>query len=204
MKNYFLTAMLLLLTASNFAQDGPLSSTERTSILYMREEEKLARDVYDSLFKIWNMNPFSNIRRSEQVHMDRMKTLLVGYRLEDPVIKTSDRSGFFINQELRQFYNESVTSGSQSFINALKVGAKIEEQDIADLEKGISNTKRQDIISTYQYLKMASENHLRAFYRRMRMSGVQYEPVILQKQVFEKIVLETNPPARVNRRGSNL
>jgi hypothetical protein len=71
------------------------------------------------------------------------------------------------------------------------------------MEKGITTTKRQDIISTYQYLKMASENHLRAFYRRMQMSGVQYEPVILQKQVFDKIVSQAHPPARVNRRGRN-
>ena len=70
----------------------------------------------------------------------------------------------------------------------MKVGAKIEELDIADLETRINQTQNKDIVATYNYLKMASENHLRAFVRRLKMQGINYEPVILSKAAFETII----------------
>jgi hypothetical protein len=64
--------------------------------------------------------------------------------------------------------------------------------DIADLKERIRQTQRQDIITSYNYLKMASENHLRAFVRRLKMQGVNYEPVILNKNEFNKIIAAEN------------
>src|SRR5690606_4432942 len=149
---------------------------------------KLARDVYNLLYDKWGTNPFDNIRQSEQVHMDRMKTLITTYQLEDPVMKNLDKQGVFTNVLLQQYFNELSTTGIRSLIDALKVGAKIEELDIADLEERIKQTQKQDIISSYNFLKMASENHLRAFVRRLKMQGVVYEPVILSKRSEERRV----------------
>ena len=41
--------------------DTELSTSELEGIAFMREEEKLARDVYIQLADLWNMNIFSNI-----------------------------------------------------------------------------------------------------------------------------------------------
>jgi len=204
MKKIFLAVFLLIGTTSSFAQQNSiLNQQEKDAILYMREEEKLARDVYNLLYDKWGINPFNNIRQSEQVHMDRMKTLITTYQLEDPVMKNLDKQGIFTNVLLQQYYNELSTTGVRSLVDALKVGAKIEELDIADLEERIKQTQRQDIISSYNFLKMASENHLRAFVRRLKMQGIIYEPVILSKTEFEKIIASEEARGRNGGRGWN-
>lgn len=145
----------------------------------MREEEKLARDVYDSMYIKWGVNPFGNIRQSEQIHMDKMKALITTYKLQDPVYKNNDKHGLFTNALLKNYYNKLVAEGSQALSEALGAGAKIEELDIADLQERIKQTKKPDILATYNYLTMASENHMRAFIRRLKRLGINYEPVIL-------------------------
>ena len=187
MKKISLSLLATVLSITGFTQQTPsLNQQEKDAILYIREEEKLARDVYDSMYAKWEVNPFGNIRQSEQTHMDRMKTLITSYKLADPVANNNDKQGLFTNTLLQKLYNELVTTGSQSLTEALKAGAKIEELDIADMEERIRQTQRQDIITSYNYLKMASENHLRAFVRRLKMQGINYEPVILNKNEFNK------------------
>lgn len=193
MKKLVVSLSAIVLSITGFTQQTPsLNQQEKDAILYMREEEKLARDVYDSMYTKWDVNPFGNIRQSEQTHMDRMKSLITSYRLADPVTNNNDKHGVFTNTLLQIYYNELVTAGSISLTEALKAGAKIEELDIADLEERIKQTKQPDIISTYTFLKMASENHLRAFVRRLKMQGVNYEPVILNKIEFDKIMAAAN------------
>ena len=185
MKKFIFSLTAIVLSIVGFAQQAiTLDQQEKDAILYMREEEKLASDVYEFLYAKWNVNTFGNIRRSEQTHMDRMKTLITSYRLNDPVDKNSDKQGVFVNSVLQNYHKELTNAGSTSLTEALKAGAKIEELDIADLEERVKLTTRPDIISTYNYLKMASENHLRAFVRRLKMQDVNYEPVILNKPYF--------------------
>jgi hypothetical protein len=118
-------------------------------------------------------------------------------------MKNLDKQGIFTNVLLQQYYNELSTTGIRSLIDALKVGAKIEELDIADLEDRIKQTQKQDIISSYNFLKMASENHLRAFVHRLKMQGIIYEPVILSKTEFEKIIASEEARGRNGGRGWN-
>lgn len=164
-----------------------LNKQEKDGLQFMREEEKLARDVYDSMYAKWEVNPFGNIRYSERVHMDRMKGLLDQYKLEDPVGISKDLPGEFRNPEMKKIYHELVQSGSLTLTDALKAGAKIEELDIADLDIRISQTKNEDILTAYRYLRMGSENHLRAFVRRLKSQGVSYQPAHLSQQEFDRI-----------------
>ena len=197
MKKISLSLLATVLSITGFTQQTPsLNQQEKDAILYMREEEKLARDVYDSMYAKWEVNPFGNIRQSEQTHMDRMKTLITSYKLADPVANNKDKPGLFSSTIFQKLYKELVATGSQSLTEALKAGAKIEELDIADMEERIRQTQRQDIITSYNYLKMASENHLRAFVRRLKMQGVNYEPVILSKNEFNKIIASENNKGR--------
>ncbi|MEI2740303.1 MAG: DUF2202 domain-containing protein [Chitinophagaceae bacterium] len=199
-KVIFAAILLVIVTGSSAQQTSILNQKEKDAILYMREEEKLARDVYNFLYEKWETNPFGNIRQSEQVHMDRMKNLIMIYQLEDPVIKNNDTPGVFTNTILQKYYDELSITGSRSLTDALKVGAKIEELDIADLDKRIKQTSQQDILSTYSYLKMASENHLRAFVRRLKVQGEVYKPTILSKAQFDKII-ETETRSRQSGNG---
>jgi hypothetical protein len=80
-----------------------LSAMERSGILFMREEEKLARDVYLYLYEIYPLRPFLNISKSEQAHMDAMLYLIDTLNLVDPVGKNPP--GVFQNEELQELYD---------------------------------------------------------------------------------------------------
>ena len=71
----------------------------------MREEEKLAHDVYVTLYAQWDLPIFQNISRSEQTHTDAVKTLIDRYGLTDPA---SSKVGVFTNPDLQALYNDLV------------------------------------------------------------------------------------------------
>ncbi|WP_456408734.1 DUF2202 domain-containing protein [Caldithrix abyssi] len=164
-----------------------LSQSELNGLIFMREEEKLARDVYIVLLQTWGQRIFNNISRSEQTHMDAIKILLKKYKVSDPV--TTDSVGVFTNQTLQKLFNELTARGKTSLAEALKVGALIEEIDILDLQKELQAIKgNDDLRYVYENLKRGSENHLRAFVRNLQRLGIQYSPVKLSNEEFTAIV----------------
>ena len=163
-----------------------LSDDEAAGILYMREEEKLARDVYDRLGELWGIPIFSNIARSEETHMDAMLVLIDRYGLSDPV--GDDTPGTFEDPALQSLYDDLVETGSASLADAFRVGALIEELDIADLEERLAMTDNTDVRIVYQNLMKGSRNHLRSFYRQLDRSGVDYEPTYLPEDEYYRII----------------
>ena len=163
-----------------------LSSEEVNDLLHMREEEKLARDVYLTLGEYYSLPIFRNIAKSEQRHMDAIKALLEKYGIEDPV--KDDSIGVFQDEELQNLYYQLVDKGKQSLVDALEVGATIEDLDIKDLEEAIQRTDNQDITFVYQNLMKGSRNHLRAFTRILERLGVNYEPQYISAEEYEQIV----------------
>jgi hypothetical protein len=165
-----------------------LSLQEATDIRFMREEEKLARDVYISMYNRWNARVFQNISQSEATHMSRMLTLIETYGLTDPA--AGQAVGAFTNPDLQALYHTLVQTGNQSLVNALKVGAEIEEIDILDLEDALQvvDPSHADIIQVYTQLKSASGNHLRAFVRNLDAEGVTYVPQHMTPAQYQAIV----------------
>jgi hypothetical protein len=194
-KGFSLLLISLFFLQATAQQPESVTKNETNGLTYMREEEKLARDVYDSMYAKWEVNPFGNIRQSERVHMDRMKTLLTSYGIDDPVMTNGDQPGVFKSATLQKVYNELVKSGTASLTEALKAGAKIEELDIADLDERMAQTKKEDILTAYKFLRMGSENHLRAFVRRLKSQGVDYKPEFLKKEIFDAIINGENQEA---------
>jgi hypothetical protein len=145
------------------AATGDLTQAEADSLLFLREEEKLARDVYLVLFDETGKKTFSNIAASEQRHMDSVKTLLDAYGLADPV--GADTPGVFSNPDLQKAYDTLVAQGSQSLAEALKVGVAIENLDIEDLQALLAIDPSADITQVAQSLLKGSENHLASFTR---------------------------------------
>jgi hypothetical protein len=166
--------LLMSITSVGFVQAVGLTDTEKSWLSYMREEEKLARDVYLFMYEKWGSQVFSNISVSEQTHMDAVKTLLDRYGIQDPAADKGP--GVFTNQDLQDLYNTLVDDGSVSLVEALKVGVAIEETDIDDLNAGIASTKRKDIKTVYSNLLRGSLNHLKAFVSNLALQGVVYEP----------------------------
>jgi hypothetical protein len=176
-------------------QNGPptetspetLTDAEVEGLLYMREEEKLARDVYQALYDKWGMRIFQNIAQSEQTHMDAVKTLIDHYGLEDPA--AGKDVGVFANPTLQALYDQLIEEGNRSLADALQAGAAIEEIDILDLEERIAQTDKADIQRIYGNLTKGSQNHLRAFVSTLqRREGETYQPQFLSQTAYEAIV----------------
>ncbi len=163
-----------------------LSDAERESLIFMREEEKLARDVYKTFYEKYNMPIFQNISNSEQAHTNAIKYLLNKYSIPDPIVK--DVRGVFTNPELQTLYNSLIEQGSVSDIEALKVGALIEEVDILDIQSGLQIIDNNDIIFVYNNLRKGSINHLKAFVRNLSFRGYNYVPVKLSIEEYNSIM----------------
>ncbi len=141
-----------------------LTQEQIDDLVFMYQEEKMARDVYAALADIWGVSIFSNIQNAEQNHMNAVKTLLVKYGIPVPVIE--DTPGVFENSEIQALYDELVAMGEESLTSAYNVGVLIEETDIADLEARMTDAPA-DILQVYQTLLNGSYNHLNAFNRAL-------------------------------------
>ena len=148
-----------------------LSSDEATMLTFMREEEKLARDIYIAMYQKWGAVTFLNISKSEQNHMDTLKKKLDKYQLPDPV---QPALGVFTNADLQTKYDQLQVTGLQSLVDGLYVGATIEEVDMVDIQHAIDVTTHLDVVNSYQNLLEGSQNHLRAYVKALASQGVTY------------------------------
>ena len=151
----FIVGGLVMLVQPAAAQtaDGSLTDEDIASLLYMREEEKLAHDVYVMLYDLWGAQIFNNIASSEQNHTEMVLALLNQYGLDDPA--AGNGVGVFTNPDLQALYDDLVSQGSQSYEAALLVGGLIEEVDIADLRAELENSNVAAIQQVYQSLLSA-------------------------------------------------
>ena len=162
-----------------------LTQEQENTLLFIREEEKLARDVYLKLYNKWQKNVFINIANSEQKHMDAMLKKIEFFGLEDPVIP---RVGGFYNVDLQDMYDQLVAEGSQSYIDALRVGAFIEDMDFQDLQIAIEETDDLALKTTYESLLDGSKNHLRAFVGLLQQQGEEYSPQYIEPELYDAIL----------------
>ncbi|HET8710653.1 MAG TPA: DUF2202 domain-containing protein [Spongiibacteraceae bacterium] len=180
--------LALLGSGQTYAErTAPLSEEETTDLLFMREEEKLARDTYLVLFEKWKLPVFSNIASSEQSHMDAILKLLEKYRLNDPAKSTA--IGEFTNEKLQALYNMLIDAGEASRLEALKVGGIIEESDMRDIMASIERSQHADIDAVFENLICGSRNHLRAFAQNIvSTTGQAYVAQVLTQPEVDAII----------------
>ncbi len=187
----FLNNSLTVATTS----DVTLSSNEVIGLLRMREEEKLARDVYEALGTKWGVPLFSNIARSEQTHTNAVQKLLALYGIQDPV--GVDIRGEFQDANLQELYNNLVAQGYESLDKALAVGATVEDLDIFDLERLMQETKNEQILTVYRNLQKGSRNHLRAFHDQLERRTITYTPQYISEATFSSIINSSQERGRM-------
>lgn len=173
-------------TTSDSTSISKLDRVEASHLTFMREEEKLARDVYLTFAKMYPDQPvFSTIAsKSEQTHTDTMRDMLEKYGLPDPnpdANNLPNSIGVFTGTEwgwyFTQKFSELTTKGTNSELDALYVGALIEELDMRDIgicpkvmlasgypdPCGLGYTDEPALQRSYRSLIDGSENHLRSF-----------------------------------------
>lgn len=169
----------------------PLTVSETETLLFVREEEKMARDVYLTLYNKWGLKVFQNIAtRSEQQHMDTIKVLVDAFGYVDPV--SSDAVGAFTDPVILKLYNDLVARGMTSSQEALMVGGFIEEFDIKDIQDAIDEAKQGTnqaaVIQAYDGLLCGSRNHLRAFVGQIENNGIVYQAQYIPQTTVDAIV----------------
>lgn len=173
-------------TGSNTGTEEDVSAEEIAGLLYMREEEKLAHDVYVALFNVWGAQVFANIAESETEHTEAVRQLILSHGLPDPAATTAP--GVFVNPDLQALYDKLVAMGQTSLNDALAVGCLIEEKDIQDInEKKALVEDEPDIVQVYDHLLCGSRNHLRAFNSNLLQQGVTYVPQVLTQAEWDAI-----------------
>jgi len=164
-----------------------LDAAEETHLVFMREEEKLARDVYLTLASLYpNTSVFLNIGEgSEQTHTDTMRDKLAQFNVSDPNPNTNNLPssiGVFTGADYGWYFNEKYTqlvaNAQNSELDALYVGAFIEELDMHDIvycpqvildtnnginDCGLIYTDETPLINSYNSLVDGSKSHLRAY-----------------------------------------
>ena len=164
----------------------PLSPEEEATLLAMRVEEKLAHDVYVTLYDLWNMPIFLNISQSESRHTASIAKLLSAYNIPDSV--DDSQIGVFEDPEIQKLYTDLIAQGSVSLADAYVVGATIEEMDIIDLEEALAETDNADLERVYSNLKNGSIHHLSAFSRAIEnQTGTDYIPRLMTTEEYNQL-----------------
>jgi hypothetical protein len=196
------TSVIAANVKSAFVETSALSESELASLLKMKDEEKLARDVYSVLYQKWGSQIFSNITVAESNHLNAIVLLLTNYGATDTSI---GEAGVFTDSEVQTLYNKLVANANLSIEEAYKTGALIEEMDIKDLNAALSGTTNENIIMVFDNLLKGSRNHLRAFNRQLTTLGVVYPPVFISQADYDLIVtsaMEKGKQYRMNGQGN--
>lgn len=179
------SAAAVATSASTVAPSTKLSQEEIAALKYMREEEKLAHDVYVALKSIWGANVFYQISLSETTHTEAILALLNRYGIADPA--AGKAAGVFEDPSLQALYSTLMSMGQASLIEGLKVGALIEETDIRDINAKMAITHAVDILTAYSHLLCGSANHLRAFNTQLLARGVVYVPQVITQAEWDAL-----------------
>lgn len=184
------TELLAATTASDSCDfTATLSEEEVDGLMEMREEEKLARDVYLAFYEKYGQAVFNNISKSEDAHSRAVLHLIDGFGLIDPALEDV---GEFNSELFVGLYAQLTEKGFESLVEALKIGAFIEEYDIADLENLLEKTENETITRVYSNLLRGSKNHIRAYTNALTSLGETYTPTIISQEEYEQILSESN------------
>ncbi len=180
---------ILSLTGGEAAADDEaalavLTAREKDGLLFIWEEERVARDLYASLYEKNNLTIFLDLVRSESSHMDQARAVMEKHGLAVP----PDEPGIFQNQTLQEMHDQLLAEGLQSDQDALTVAAVFEEISIVDLEKELSASQPDDVRTVYEGLLAGSRKHLRSYVSDLKDQGIEYQPRYLEGEEFQEIV----------------
>ena len=126
----------------------------------MREEERVARDLYTKLASSSGELIFTRIAASEQRHLEAVERLMTSQGMDPGAAGTT--VGRYAVPDLQAAYDRWLAQGRASDEAAYKVGVELERQDIADL-KGLDVADGTTGARVVAALLNGSEHHLAAF-----------------------------------------
>jgi hypothetical protein len=190
MKKLIFIATIIVIMFASCTKDNnteiSLTDQEKSDLIFLRQEEKLAHDVYVYAYAKYGINIFNNISNSEVTHIDAVLTLMNKYNINDPAAGMA--VGVFENDELQLLYQQLISKVNLSLVQALEAGATIEDLDIRDIISLYKNTTKTDLIQVYDMLTCGSRNHLRGFTGQLKTLNSTYSPQFLSVSEYQTIL----------------
>ncbi len=164
-----------------------LTDEYKYALAHMWNEEKLAKDIYLSLYEVYPLRQLENIAlRSEETHEGLVENLIQRYdinitNLEDYKENYSEEElrnlerGEFAIEAIGELYDTLYSIGTVSDVDALKVGCMVEVTDINDLDNYIAmaqDANLTDFVVTFEVLRDGSYSHYWAFDKGLKNLGV--------------------------------
>jgi hypothetical protein len=165
---------------------GALTLADRETVLFVREQEKLARDVYAALSQTWRLDVFNTMIGSEEIHSDTLRTLLARHKLSDPSLRLAP--GEFTQSDLKLLHDRLIARGKLSPLEALKACASIEEMEITGIGERLALAQAEDIQRTLEIIVQSDRHHLRSLVDAMRKLGHEYVPSRLSRDELSTIL----------------
>jgi hypothetical protein len=173
------------------SEKSVLSEALANTISYMGNEERLAYDVYNRLYEEWGTKQFTNIAtKSEYKHITAVQQLVQKYKMSDDINFTNIdlpalgymntpiedmQAGTYDISKIQRLYDDLVTMGSTSEVDALKVGCIVEVVDVNDLDEYITlaeQSNASDVVDVFNFLRDGSYNHYWAFDKGLKNKGI--------------------------------
>jgi hypothetical protein len=150
-----------------------LSDAQKESLLFMYNEEKMARDLYVSLNALNPIKTLENIAlRAEQTHMEMVYELITKYDLDTQNL-TELAPNEFSNAAVQNLYDALYERGAPSLQASLEVGCMVEVTDINDLNVHLAEVQGiEDLEAVFENLRAGSYTHYWAFDTALKNMGV--------------------------------
>jgi len=209
------TLMLYISGPASAATGDPggevLDFNEQTHLVFTCEEEKLARDVYRVLNRRFpELGVFTDMEANKEHTRCALLDLMRKYRVSVP--RVNDNVGVFSWGIYGRYFTEKylvlTNQGSSSPLNALYVGAFMEELNILDINEcpkvivdinnginevtacGRNYTRNPDVLRIYDSLLDESRKHLRLLVQEIeRQIGTgKYQAQVLPQAEVDAIL----------------
>ncbi len=163
---------------------GPqITETEAGDLQLLREEEKLARD----LFRDWSDRSelFGAVAHSKQLHFEIVGALLQRHQVTD---RTLGGEGLYVFPQLQTLHQELLARGGSTELEALAAGAELHERDLVGLEEAAGRSQLEDVRASLAEIQRGARNHLRGCVEELALQGVDYAPRLLSPEAFAAII----------------
>jgi len=161
-----------------------LGTAAQAALLFQIDEERMAGELYTAFGAKWGLPPFAHIPLAETRHEAVLRQLATRAGLTVPTAV----AGRFDSAEVQQRHDALLALGHESADSALRVGAYVEEVDIADLNTLLATTDNVALKDAATALKSASGHHLNAFVGLLAARGITYVPQVLKADEYQAML----------------
>ena len=167
-----------------FDSTADLTADEIEFIYAVREDEKVARDLYFSFFGTFGLKPFENIGKAEDNHIKATEKLFDYYEIDYPALS---ENGKFENAIRQKLYDSLLLKGTPE-LEAFKVMALLEETNIAEYGEVLKTIVNPNIKIVIENLAKASVNHFKAAIRQITALGGTYAPSLMTQEQYRAVI----------------